>query len=164
MTYRALGNIYYVPETNPSNIIPNTTFAVQVPIQQMAHDALVSAFPEAMQMVEGALPQLVNRTLPTIVQAELPQLIPTVVDQAWPIIEMRLIENAPRLVDLLAPSIDRAIEQHLPAAWDKVQPRIDATIEASVLKAEKAAAMGLAVTTGVVLLGGLALGRKMRWW
>lgn len=164
MSYRALGNLYPFPETNPSGIIPDTTFDVQVPIQQMSHDALVSAFPEAMQMVEGALPTLVHNTLPAILSAEMPQLIPMAVDQAWPLIEQKLVLDAPMLADLMAPAIDRAIAAHLPAVWDQVQPKIDATIQASVAQAEKTAGIGLALTTGVVLAGGFAIGRKLRWW
>lgn len=164
MHARSLGRVYFIDEENPSNIIPNTTFRVDIPIEQMAQDALVSAFPNAMQLVEGAVPTLVHNTLPALVAAEGPRVMPALVDQAWPYVQQRLVQEAPAIAQALGPTIEQVIDQHVEHAWQRVKPSVDASIQQAVTAAEKAAAVGLAITTGAVLLGGFALGRKMRWW
>lgn len=70
-----LGIVYNFPETNPSSVIPNTTFSVDVPMEAMVRDAAAISYPYLAQMT------------------------PSLVSAAWPYIEPRVQSSVQLLID-----------------------------------------------------------------
>jgi len=154
MSYSALGIVYSIPTTNSSSVIPNMTVNANVPVPQIAHDALTAAWPEASQRIMDLTPTLVYAAYPAI-----QQVAPGVVDAAWP----RVMQRLPEAVDAAKPYVAGMISQMVPQVWESLKPQVKAEISDIIAKEEgKAAAVGGLLAAGA-LVGGLLLAKKIGW-
>lgn len=82
-----LGIVYNFPETNPSSVVPNTTFSVDVPMEAMVRDAVAISYPYLAHMTPG------------------------LVNVAWPYIEPRVQSTVQLLIDQNVATVTERISE-----------------------------------------------------
>lgn len=154
----ALGTVYALPETNGSNVIPNTTFMVDVPLDALVHDAVASGAQYVPWLVGSAWPSVQQQLL-----ASAPSIAPALVDAAWPRARELLVGNAAAIAAELQPVVDAAVERVVPVVWARIAPDVQTAIQTTVAAEEKKAVAVGVLTAAAVLVGGALVARKMRW-
>lgn len=170
----SLGIAYNFPETNPSSVVPNTTFTVDVPVDAIARDAIYAAYPTVMALLPSFADaaadhfaqnpyyaqKAADALVPHVTQAALSQLtaypggVQAMMRAALPGVLPYAVEAA--LVEAQAhPEQLQAVAK---AAWPALAPQVEQQVKSQVTAVKADLVRGTLLLAAATGLGASA------WW